>query len=345
MMKTIAAVFAAVAAACLPVAAVSQDEDPDRPYEGPVIDVHLHAAGAEDNGPAPNAVCPSLAADLRYTGSTPWPVVMTQIAQNPTCDDPIRGPATDAEVQQQTIAQLEERAVIAILSSQRDEFAQWSAAAPGLFLRGHPFNLSWDDAPTAAELAEAYDRGEFQVLAEVTNQYAGVLADDPAFAAYWDMAAEKGIPVGLHLGPGPPGAPALYPEFRVQSPLAIEEVLRTRPNLRVYLMHAGWPFVDDLKAMLYLYPQLYVDTGVLQLAATRAEYHAFLEELVDAGFVDRIMFGSDQMNWPGMIGEGIDAINEAPFLTYEQKRAILHDNAARFLAPELADHAAANAAR
>ena len=96
-------------------------------------------------------------------------------------------------------------------------------------------------------------------------------------------------------------------------------------------MHAGWPMRDDMKAMLYAHPQLYVGTGVLQMAATRAEYYDFLENLVNAGFIERIMFGSDQMVWPGLIEEGIDAINEAPFLTTAQKAAILHENAARFL--------------
>ena len=71
--------------------------------------------------------------------------------------------------------------------------------------------------------------------------------------------------------------------------------------------------LDDLKAMLYFFPQLYVDTGVLQLAVPREEYYAYLEELVRAGYIDRIMFGSDQMNWPGLIEEGIRAINDAPF--------------------------------
>ena len=37
------------------------------------------------------------------------------------------------------------------------------------------------------------------------------------------------------------------------------------------------------------------------------------------------------MNWPGAIGLGIDMINEANYLTHEQKKMILHDNAARFL--------------
>jgi predicted TIM-barrel fold metal-dependent hydrolase len=44
-----------------------------------------------------------------------------------------------------------------------------------------------------------------------------------------------------------------------------------------------------------------------------------------------LMFGSDQMRWPEMIGEGIEAIEEADFLTAEQKRDILYNNAARFL--------------
>ena len=43
------------------------------------------------------------------------------------------------------------------------------------------------------------------------------------------------------------------------------------------------------------------------------------------------MFGSDQMRWPEEIGEGIKAIEQVPFLTAEQKRHILYNNAVRFL--------------
>ena len=43
------------------------------------------------------------------------------------------------------------------------------------------------------------------------------------------------------------------------------------------------------------------------------------------------MFGSDQMRWPDRIGVAIAAIEQAPFLTAEQKRDILFNNAARFL--------------
>jgi len=43
------------------------------------------------------------------------------------------------------------------------------------------------------------------------------------------------------------------------------------------------------------------------------------------------MFGSDQMVWPETIERSIDVINEAPFLSEEEKRDLLFWNAAKFL--------------
>ena len=48
--------------------------------------------------------------------------------------------------------------------------------------------------------------------------------------------------------------------------------------------------------------------------------------LVDAGFGNRILFGSD-----ASLEDGIEAILEADFLTNQQKQDILCNNAARFL--------------
>jgi hypothetical protein len=47
--------------------------------------------------------------------------------------------------------------------------------------------------------------------------------------------------------------------------------------------------------------------------------------------VKRVMFGSDQMQWPETIELAINRIEQAPFLTDEQKRDILYNNAKRFL--------------
>jgi hypothetical protein len=117
----------------------------------------------------------------------------------------------------------------------------------------------------------------------------------------------------------------------LHSPLTLEPVLVRHPKLRVWVMHAGFPMLDDMLAVLYAHPQVYVDTGVIVFTQPRAAFYRYLQGLVDAGFAKRVMFGSDQMVWPGVIERSIAVINEAPFLTAAQKRDILYDNAARFL--------------
>ena len=96
-------------------------------------------------------------------------------------------------------------------------------------------------------------------------------------------------------------------------------------------MHAGFPMIDDLLAVLYAHPQVYVGIGVIVFTQPRAAFYRYLERIVEAGFGNRVMFGSDQMVWPEAIERSIDTIEHAPFLSDVQKRDILYHNAARFL--------------
>lgn len=183
--------------------------------------------------------------------------------------------------------------------------------------------------------------GRLKALGEVTAQYMNVAADDPRMEPYYALAEELDLPIGLHLGIGPPavayaghGALRFPPRKSVKyrgaagDPMRLEEVLLRHPRLRLYVMHAAWPFREDMMYMMYMHPQLYVDVSVLQWAIPRPAYYAYLRELVDAGLGKRIMFGSD--GGVRHLREGVEAIMQADFLTEEQKRDILHDNAARF---------------
>lgn len=96
-------------------------------------------------------------------------------------------------------------------------------------------------------------------------------------------------------------------------------------------MHAGFPLLDDLLAVLYAHPQVYVDVGIIVFSQPRPAFCRYLRGIVEAGFGNRVMFGSDQMVWPGVIERSIAVIEEAPFLKDDQKRDILYFNAARFL--------------
>ena len=143
------------------------------------------------------------------------------------------------------------------------------------------------------------------------------------------------MPVGIHLGEGPPGGAHTLGgspyRVRLGSPLQLEEVLVKHPRLRVWVMHYGSPFVDEMIAMLYSHPQLHVDVAANDWGFPRPHFYAQLQRLVDAGFAKRILWGSDQMIWPGAIPVAIETIEQAPFLSEAQKRDIFYHNAARFL--------------
>ena len=134
--------------------------------------------------------------------------------------------------------------------------------------------------PTPLEvLRSLHAEGGIAVFGEVAIQYEGIRADDARFAPYLALAEELDVPVGIHIGTGPPGAPRLFGPFRnyrgrLHSPLSLEDPLVRHPRLRVYAMHAGWPMLDDTLALLFTHPQVYLDVGVINWMLPRAEFIA-----------------------------------------------------------------------
>ena len=96
-------------------------------------------------------------------------------------------------------------------------------------------------------------------------------------------------------------------------------------------MHYASPLVDEMIAMMFTHPNLYVDIAGNNWISPPIQFHDHLKRMVDAGFGERIMFGSDQMIWPGAIAQAVKSVDEATFLTAVQKRDIFYNNAARFL--------------
>lgn len=299
----------------------------------PIIDMHLHALAADDQGPPPVGICTPIEPFPAWDPAEPYGATFMTMLKQPPCDDPVWSPMTDEELMSETIDVLERRNIFGVLSGTPDRVADWMAAAPGRFLPGLGFRLGPDALPPDS-LRAMHAAGRLAVLAEVTNQYAGIAPDDERMEPYWALAEELDLPVGIHIGTGPPGVIYLGASgYRasLHSPLTLEEVLVRHPGLRVYIMHAGYPMLDDLLAVLYAHPQVYAGVGVIVYTQPRPAFYRYLQALVEAGFGNRVMFGSDQMVWPGAIERAIAVIEEAPFLTEEQKRDILYNNAARFL--------------
>lgn len=208
-----------------------------------------------------------------------------------------------------------------------NELREWSEAAPGRFILS-PFIL--DPAKAAPdELRREFEAKRLAGIGEIGAQLIGIAPNDPRLEPYFALAEEFDVPVLIHTeGIGPP-----LPSFRsaAGSPLLLEEVMVRHTKLRIFVENSGYPYLDEMIAMMYQYPQLYGDVSTISWIIPRSAFYDYLQRLIKAGLGKRLMFGSDQMRWPEMIGEGIEAIQEADFLTHDQKRDILYNNATRFL--------------
>jgi predicted TIM-barrel fold metal-dependent hydrolase len=271
----------------------------------PVIDVHMHAYEKDD----------------RWSQRVPTPFSgRPMTATNETA----HMNATFAEMKKYNI-------VKAVVSTDYNAVLRWKAASPGTILVAYGF-----DDPAVANLdflRQEHAAGRLIALGEIGVQYLGLAPNDNQMERFYALAEELDIPVGIHIGLSKPGI--VYddaPKYRaaLTNPMLLEEVLIRHPKLRLYVMHAGWPMLDEMIALMWAHPQVYVDTGVIDWALPRKEFHSYLGRLVDAGFGKRIMFGSDQMVWPDTIGAAIEGIESAPTLTREQKRDILYNNAVQF---------------
>jgi predicted TIM-barrel fold metal-dependent hydrolase len=271
----------------------------------PIIDVHLHC----------------IAADERWNVRAPNPVTGRSLTAT-----------TEASHFRATLAEMDRYNIVkGMISGDYDAALVWDAAAPGRFIIGYSF-----DDPAKASLdfiRREYAAGRLKVIGEIGPQYEGIGPADPRLEPIFALAEELDIPVAYHVHPGPPGGIYKgFPRLRqsVGDPLLLEEVLVRHPKLRLYVMHAGWPRLEEIISLLHAYPQVYVDVAVIDWTRPRREFHEYLRRLVEARFGKRIMFGSDQMVWPEAIGMAVQGIDSARFLSAEEKRDIFYDNAVRF---------------
>ena len=287
----------------------------------PIIDMHLHAYSLDVFSglisPPPILHCVPMTSNPIPEPSIPW----REIIQNPgyPCEA-IWSPMNDEVLINRTLKLLDKYTIVAAVTSGpltcRWEESSPERIIPALFYSPVP------GSPPVDSLRSWYLRGEFKVLGEITPQYDGISAVSPEMEPVWALAEELNFPVNIPIGSGPVGAHYMvWPNYRasLHRPLQMETALQRHPDIRVYLGHAAWPMIDELLAVMWTHPQLYVDISVINWALPRAEFDRYLKRIVESGFGKRVLFDSDQMVWPGAIGIAIEAIETAGFLTDEQK--------------------------
>ena len=288
-----------------PASVLAQQRPPTGAGRLPIIDMHLHAV---------------------------WWQAYADMAEPLTG---LRAPATSEALREATLAALKSYNIVKAVTS-GSHVDEYQTVAPDRIIAGLAVGAAFP-APVVTSIGSLralLAAKQYGAIAEFAPQYDGLTPGDKRLEPYFAVAEEQDIPIGIHMGLGPPGAAYVgLPKYRMalSNPLLLEEVLVRHPKLRIYVMHAGWPMLDQMVGLLYSHPQVYIDIAVINWVLPRAEFHAYLQRLVQAGFADRIMFGSDQMMWPEAFGRAIEAVESADFLTAQQKRDIFYNNAARFL--------------
>jgi predicted TIM-barrel fold metal-dependent hydrolase len=211
----------------------------------------------------------------------------------------------------------------------------WKEASPDTILAAAIYSGTdkWS-LPDVQTLRQEYESKTLDGLGELVAQMTGLTQSDPYFEPYYDLAVELDVPASIHTGFPPPGWAYMHsPLTRASlgSPFGVEDALISHRDLRVFIAHGGYPFLEETIALLHAHPQVYVDISEINWLIPRKEFHEYLRRLMISGFGKRLMYGSDQMWWPSAIERSIEAVDSAPFLSDRDKQDIFYNNAARFL--------------
>ncbi len=265
----------------------------------PVLDVHVHAMDASFPGLAP--MCPNTS---KFTASDPKGKEDPFGWVKEPCT-PALYPSAPGEYMKDVLAEMERLNVTAVVFGDPKSVQKWKDAAPNRVIPGTAFSNGMTPGQRVAteELRKDFTTGGFKVMGEIGLQYEGLSPSDPSVDQYFALAEELDIPV----------------------------LLARHPKLRVQVMHAGYPMIDNMLTLLQANSHVYVDVAGLIWSYPIKEVNRYIERLVDAGFEDRVMFGTDQLLWPKLMAYSISIIQNADYLTPQQKRDILYNNAARFL--------------
>ena len=291
----------------------------------PIIDVHVHAMKV--NPAFAMDMCPWFLKDMPGSdpGQPPPAFINTQ------CADPLKAAKSDKEMQDAVLATMNRLNITAIAYGDAGILRNWQNAAPGRIIPG--IGISSPNEMTVQAFSDSLTSGFYKVMGEVAPQYQGMSPSDTSLDKYFAIAEKLNIPVGIHMGTGGNGmANISSPKYRASmgNPFLLEDLLARHPKLKIWVMHAGYPMADEMIALMGANAYVYIDLAGFIWSYPLEEINDYIRRLVQAGFGKRIMYGTDLLVWPKLLETSIGVIENANYLSFEQKRDILYNNAVRF---------------
>lgn len=292
----------------------------------PIFDIHVHTMKVNPSWSSP--MCPWFLADM--PGADPND--NATFSPGIDCVDPLQPAKSDQEMQDEVIKRIKDFNMTMVAFGDAEILHKWVKAAPaGRIIPG--IGISNAKEMSVEAFRDSLSNGFYKVMAEVAPQYQGMSPNDPSLDPYFAVAEELGIPVGIHMGTGGNGmANITQPKYRASmgNPMLLEDLLAKHPRMKIWVMHAGYPFADEMIALMGANAYVYVDIAGMIWSYPLDEIHYYIKRLVQAGFGKRIIYGTDFMMWPRLFETSMGVIEHAQYLSEDQKRDILFNNAARF---------------
>ena len=160
-------------------------------------------------------------------------------------------------------------------------------------------------------------------MGELMLAYLKMRPDEEFMWPYYAVAEKKGVPVFFHMGSTP-----FVALGECAKPLLLEKVAKAFPKLKIVVCHMGAFDYQQTIALMKRYKNVYTDnSGTNSTPLPPGACRLTLEAFRDAGLLDRVMFGSDQMVYPGLVSVAVTN-TKAAGLTDDELRKVLWSNAA-----------------
>ena len=151
-------------------------------------------------------------------------------------------------------------------------------------------------------------------------------AHDRRFYPVYEVANELGIPVTVHTSVNwTLTRPIFYGR-----PINLDVVACDFPDLVLIASHGGWPWVNEMVAVAWKHPNVYIETGAVSpkyIGRPGTGWETFIQ-YADSILKKQILYASE---WPLLTFERVVAEAQALPLKEEVKRAYLYENAKRLL--------------